>query len=468
VCAVCHGESLEGAAQGVALVGTQLGHGDSVDAIASSIGRGYPELGMPAWQSVLAPEVIRNLAIYVAEQRQGIVDFADFNIYNPLTLPTEPIHTRLHSVAVEVVIEDIAPLPYSIAPLPDGRILLSEKLRGLSVISQEGKQSELIAGLPRIYAEAVKRGPIKYGNGWMLDVALHPDFRNNGWIYLSYGDRCENCNPVSRETGRPVSMNKLIRGRLLEERWVDSETIWQTEVENYTPVADVVAGGRIAFDDRGHVFMSVGMKGVERTGIQDLSKPYGKIHRVHDDGRIPRDNPFVDVEGAVPSTWSFGHRSPQGLEYDPVSGELWGTEMGPRGGDELNRLIAGGNFGWPLFSLGAEYDGRAVDDGERLGVEWSMADIQQPVVDLTPGPAVSSFVIYRGDAFPAWRDHFIVGSLKVMNLYRFKLEGNQLVERELILSDMGRIRDIEIDPQGAILLLLEHDAGSKIVRLIAG
>jgi glucose/arabinose dehydrogenase/mono/diheme cytochrome c family protein len=465
-CAVCHGDALQGAAQGAPLVGTDLQHGDSLEDIASSIRKGYPERGMPAWETTLPPESIRNLAIYVAEQRQGIVDFIDFNIYNPLTIPTEPIETRLYSLGVEVVIEDIAALPYSIAPLPDGRILLSEKLRGLSVISTDGRQSALIAGLPTIYGEAVKEGPIKYGNGWMLDVALHPDYADNGWIYLSYGDRCQDCNAVSREMNLPVSMNKLIRGRLRDGLWIDSEIIWSTEFENYTPSADVVAGGRITFDGQGHVFMSVGMKGMRRTGIQDLSKPYGKIHRVHEDGRIPDDNPFIGVEGAVPSTWSFGHRSPQGLEYDRLTDELWGTEMGPRGGDELNRLIAGGNFGWPLFSLGAEYDGRAVDDGERLGVEWSMEDIQQPVVDLTPGPAVSSFVIYRGDVFPLWRDHFIVGSLKGTNLYRFELKKGQLVDRELMYSGMGRIRDIEVDPQGAILLLLEHDAGSKIVRLV--
>jgi glucose/arabinose dehydrogenase len=341
-------------------------------------------------------------------------------------------------------------------------------MRGLSVISADGEHSALISGLPKIYDDAPAHDPVsqlRFGIGWMLDVALHPGYASNGWIYISYGDRCEGCNAASIEEGLPVSMNKLIRGRLRDGAWVDQQVVWQTEVENYTTMTDVVAGGRIAFDGDGHVFMSIGMKGNDRSGIQVLTKPYGKIHRMYDDGGVPEDNPFYDVAGAVPTTWTYGHRSPQGLEFDPAGGKLWGTEMGPRGGDELNRLIAGGNFGWPLFSLGAEDDGRAVDDGERLGVEWDMADIQQPVVDLTPGPAVSSFVIYQGAAFPQWSGQFLVGSLKGTDLYRFVIEDDQLQHRELLLTGMGRIRDVEVGPEGLLYMLLEHDAGSKIVRL---
>jgi glucose/arabinose dehydrogenase/cytochrome c553 len=467
-CAVCHGDTLQGAAQGVPLVGVDLQYGDSIEALSQSIAGGYPERGMPAWAETLAPESIHALAILIAEQRKGIVKFLDFNVYTPLVIPSEPISTELVGVKAEVVAEDLAPLPYSIAPLPDGRILLTEKMRGLSIISADGEQSALISGLPEFYNDAAHPSPenqLKYGTGWILDVALHPDYASNGWIYISYGDRCEGCNAASIEEKLPVSMNILIRGKLRNGAWVDQQVLWQTEVENYTTLTDVVAGGRIAFDHDGHVFMSVGMKGVDRSGIQDLSKPYGKIHRMYDDGGVPEDNPFFDKKGAVPTTWTYGHRSPQGLEFDPSSGKLWGTEMGPRGGDELNWLMPGGNFGWPLFSLGAEYDGRAVDDGERLGVEWSMADIQQPVVDLTPGPAVSSFVIYQGAAFPQWSGQFLVGSLKGTDFYRFEIEHNRLVHSELLFTDMGRIRDVEVGPQGRLYLLLEHSAGSKIVRL---
>jgi glucose/arabinose dehydrogenase len=215
------------------------------------------------------------------------------------------------------------------------------------------------------------------------------------------------------------------------------------------------------------VFVSVGIKGAgEQDGIQDLATPYGKIHRVRDDGRIPEDNPFVGRAGAMPSIWTYGHRSPQGLEVDPRTGELWGTEMGQRGGDEVNHLRPGRNYGWPLTSRGLKYDGTPVDYGKELGIPLDLASIEQPVVDLTPSPAISSFVIYQGEAFPEWQGDFIVGSLKATELYRFEIEGDQLVHSETLLTDLARIRDVAIGLRGEIYLLLEHASGSRIVRLV--
>jgi len=248
---------------------------------------------------------------------------------------------------------------------------------------------------------------------------------------------------------------------------VDQEVIWKAAPETYTPTPDMAAGGRTSFDPRGYVFISVGMKGWDNhTGIQDLSLPYGKIHRVWDDGRIPDDNPFVDSPGALPSIWTYGHRSPQGLEFDPRSGRLWGTEMGPRGGDEINLLRPGRNYGWPLTSKGVDYDGTPVEYGRDLGIVFDLADIEQPLVDLTPSPAVSSFVVYAGDAFPAWRGDLIVGSLKATELYRFRFEGETPVAQEVLLRDLARIRDVETTPDGSLLLLLEHADGGRIVRLV--
>jgi glucose/arabinose dehydrogenase len=264
-------------------------------------------------------------------------------------------------------------------------------------------------------------------------------------------------------------MNKLVRGRIKDGRWVDEEVIWQVPVELYGTVPDIGAGGRIAFDADGHIFFSVGIRGVDNhTGVQDLSKPWGKIHRLLDDGRIPLDNPFIDVPGAFKSIWTYGHRSPQGLEFRHLTGELWGTEMGPRGGDEINRLLPGRNFGWPLYSKGLNYDGTPVAYGTRLGIEFDLEDIEQPVVDLTPSPAVSSFIFYTGSAFPEWRNNIIVGSLKARSIYRMELEENKVVHTETLLRDLARIRDIETGPQGEIYVLLEHTSGGQIVRLVPG
>ena len=230
----------------------------------------------------------------------------------------------------------------------------------------------------------------------------------------------------------------------------------------------MAAGGRIAFDGKGHVFLSVGIKGgSEFAGVQDLSLPYGKIHRVNDDGSIPADNPFVKTAGAMPSIWTYGHRSPQGLEFDRDTGRLWGTEMGPRGGDEVNLLLPGRNYGWPLYSKGMNYDGTPVAYGKQLGIELDMNQIEQPKVDLTPSPAVSSFVIYKGRGLSqmaratCWWER-----LKATELYRMEVRGDRVVHTETLVSGLGRIRDVSTDAAGRVYLLIENAAGSRIVRLV--
>ena len=262
-------------------------------------------------------------------------------------------------------------------------------------------------------------------------------------------------------------MNTLIRGRIVQGAWVDEEIIWKATPDTYTSTPDMAAGGRISFDGEGSVFLSIGMKGPNNhVGIQDLRLPYGKIHRVLDDGSIPSDNPFLDTPGAMKSIWSYGHRSPQGLEFNRQTGQLWGTEMGPRGGDELNLLLPGRNFGWPLYSKGVNYDGSPVEYGKDLGIEFDLADIEQPVVDLTPSPAVSSFIFYEGDAFPNWQHNALVGTLKATELYRMVVQGDKVVHQETLLKSLARIRDIESGPDGNIYLLLEHASGGQIVRLV--
>jgi glucose/arabinose dehydrogenase len=460
-CAVCHGEDLRGAAQAGPLIGVELPGGDSVEAIAASISRGNPDTGMPSWKATFSQEQIRQLAIFVAETRAGMV-FSDFRVGAPFELPLDPVDSKRHRFQLEPVIEGLDRYPYSIAALPDGRILLTEKTRGLTIVSTLGVQSSLIEGAPIGHAMHMARDTIQFGTGYLMDVALHPNYANNGWIYLHHGHQCLDCAKPTRRRPSPASMNRLIRGRIKDGHWVDEQTIWSARREHYTTNTEMAAGGRIAFDPDGFVFISVGMKaGYE--GIQDLRFPYGKIHRVHDDGRIPLDNPFIDVGGAIKSTWTYGHRSPQGLEFDPAHGLLWGTEMGPRGGDEVNLLKRGRNYGWPLFSKGIHYNGNRVGTG--IVTELTLADIEQPVVDLTPGPAVSSLVIYQGDAFPAWRGNLLVGTLKGTELYRIEVKDGRLVSRETLLGPLARIRDIEVEPDGNVLLLLEHRTESQIVRM---
>ncbi len=311
-CAVCHGESLQGAPQGTALVGADLLHGNSIKDIATSTAEGFLERGMPGFSPALSDEQIWTMAIFISEQRQG-TNLSDFRYNAPLEIPSGVVESEHHAFSIETVIDGLDPLPFSIEPLPDGRLLLSEKRRGLSIISKNGEQSDPIQGAPKAYADSFNFVGQPMGLGWMMDVALHPDYAENGWIYIQFGNRCAGCNTLSRQSGQDVSMNKLVRGRIRDGAWVDEEVLWKANFEHYTIMPEIATGGRITFDNEGYVFFSVGIKGpLEHIGIQDLSTPYGKIMRLHDDGRIPADNPYLDMPDAQPAMWTFGHRNPQG------------------------------------------------------------------------------------------------------------------------------------------------------------
>ena len=468
-CAVCHGDRMAGAAQGSALVGADLRHGDSIDALIRSIGEGYPERGMPSFGGMRDADEIQSLAALIAEQRLGY-DYGarHMRFDEPLVIPPGVVASTLHEFRLETIVEGLDQLPYSIAPLADGSILVTEKMRGLRIISPSGEKSPLIAGTPRVYPDdlAIPGQSLVLGVGFLMDVIPHPKFEENGWIYLHFTERCEDCNERSRREGRPVSMNKIVRGRIRAGAWVDEEVIWSTGLENYTSHPDVDAGGRLAFDDDGHLFFSIGKKaGDWDEGIQSLGKPYGKIYRLRDDGRIPADNPFVGTAGAIESIWTLGHRNPQGLEFDLVTGQLWSTEHGQRGGDEINHLLPGRNYGWPLHMLGMRYDGTSNDFAEQRGIEFDLEDIEMPVVSFTPSPAISSFVVYRGEAFPRWQGQLIVGTLRGKTLYRVAVNGNG-IERKPLMTNLARIRDVEVDRDGSILLLVEHESGARILRMV--
>ncbi len=464
-CAVCHGEDLEGAAQGTPLRG-ELVHGEAMADVVASITTGFVDSGMPSWDDIFSPVEIQGLAMYVLETRAN-VGYVTSNYDAPLEIPGDVFETEHHAFRLETLVDDLDPLPFSLAPLPDGSLLVTEKTKGVRIVGPGGELSPLIEGTPKAFDDIYQmdsRIDIERGMGWLFDILLHPDYAENGWIYLYHGHRCEDCNAVSRERDRPVSMNRMVRGRIRDGVWVDEEVIWQADIEDYSLAGDVGAGGRAIFDDQGHLYFTLGSKG-SMAGIQSLAAPWGKTHRINDDGSIPSDNPFAGQDGVYESIYTYGHRSPQGLEYDAASGTLWGSEHGPRGGDEINLLLPGGNYGWPLFSLGLDYDGTPVEYGEAIGIDVDLSEIEQPVVDLTPSPAVSSFIISDSDQFPAWRGDYLVGSLKARSLFRVEIENNEFVSQELLFDGIGRIRDIEQGPNGDIYLLFEHDAGGKIVRL---
>lgn len=473
-CAVCHAEDLNGKTIGPSLL-TDLTHGAGVTELISSIANGYPEKAMPAWNNTLISSQIRALAIFILEKRTVSTGDASMGLGEPPTIPSGTLKTELHNFTLETWFDKGLEHPYSIAPLPDGRILATEKAQGLSVISADGKTKTLIADTPMVFDDGTLRGNTFAGNGWMHDVELHPNFASNGWIYLSHGHRCTGCNTESQKTGEPVVMAQLLRGRIKDNRWVDEEIIWRAPIETYMTGLENGIGARITFDNKGYVYLSLGNMGGNYAGAQDLDKPYAKTLRVHDDGRIPTDNPFINTEGAIPSIWTLGHRNPQGLSYDLSSNTLWEAEHGPRGGDEANVLLPGKNYGWPLVSLGIDYDGSPISYGKKLGIEFDPADLEPTVIDWTPSLGVSNIAFYQNTfnsdqfeskkGFPKWNNNMLVATLAQNDVLRIETDGRNVLHSETLITDLGRIRDIETGWQGEIYFIIEHSTGSSIILM---
>lgn len=411
----------------------------------------------------LSDATVKALALFISEQRQELPSIVESHIPS---IPTSIVTTKLHNFNVELITE-VGKGPYSIEPLPDGRLLLVEKVRGLSVIDADGNQGDLITGTPRVWSEiASARGSLAV-LGSMLDVELHPDYRNNGWIYLSHSDRCQ----LDCGSPWPVTMVRVIRGRLEGNQWIDTEVIWSVDKSRYTIVPDAVASGRLAFDQSGFGYVTVGGKSTY-DNLHVMDTPYGKIHRFGIDGTIPTDNPFwLDDQSRDPtssrnSVFTYGHRTAQGLTTDPITGDIWSSEMGPRGGDEINLVKRGGNYGWPLYTEGLDYDGEYITIGEDLGLDFEFSETIPPVVDFTPAPSLSNLTFYTGEQFPEWQQDILIGSLRAQTLFRVRIREGQLIEHEKLLTKLGRIRDVEVGPKGFVYLLLEHGETGSLLRLV--
>jgi glucose/arabinose dehydrogenase len=251
-------------------------------------------------------------------------------------------------------------------------------------------------------------------------------------------------------------MTKIVRGRLRDGAWTDEQEIWSAPLSTYRGGGRHF-GCRLAFDGKGFLFFSVGDRGA-MNHAQELQRPNGKIHRIHDDGRIPADNPFLNQKGALPSLWTLGNRNPQGLTFDPATGLLWSTEHGPRGGDELNIIERGRNYGWPLITYGTNYNRTIISkDTARDGLE-------QPVIQWTPSIAVCGIDFYTGDAFPKWKGNLFVTALANKSLRRLVIENNRVTHQETLLKDISRLRDVGTGPDGNLYLL--YSRPGKLVRLV--
>ena len=346
------------------------------------------------------------------------------------------VNTEKVSFQVQTFIDGFE-IPWGMAFLPDNRMLVTDRIGDLWIVAIDGKDKVKVIGeVPNVRSK---------GQGGMLDVEVHPDFNNNSYIYLSYSD--DDLNNKSHTS--------LIRAKLVNNRLVDSQIIFRPEEKFFTKKS-LHFGSRIIFDDDGFIYFCIGDRG-DRDLAQNLDMPNGKMYRIRDDGTIPIDNPFYYTKGAIKSIWSYGHRNPQGLAIHPLTRQLWEAEHGPRGGDEVNIILKGHNYGWPVITYGKNYSGTIIS---KLTHHEGM---DQPVFHWTPSIAVCGIAFYDGDQFPEWNNNLLATSLKFERLHRIELDGLNMVKDEIIFEAGSRVRDIEVGPDGMIYVALE-DPG-RIVKL---
>lgn len=423
-CAGCHGDNLEKFEQ------KDWMYGDDNSSIVESITYGREEMGMPAFEETFTKEEVSALAEYV---KKGIPD--DKESLKPALSANQTVKSEEQDFIVDTVVSGLE-VPWGLEFLPNGDLLIAE--RSAKLYRYTNYELQEISGLPPIMVK---------GQGGLMDLELHPDYENNGWIYFSYsGYADENQNE---------GCTNVMRAKLDGNQLVDQEVIF-----NGFPDSNKGHhwGCKLEFDKEGYLFFGVGDRGSRDVNPQSLSNTNGKIHRVNDDGSIPPDNPFIDTPNAVRSIYSYGHRNPQGTCMNPETGEIWETEHGPRGGDELNLIKPGINYGWPVISYGINYNGtRFTDITEKEGMA-------QPVVYWDPSIAPCGTTFVKGDRYKNWKNNILVGSLRFMYLERIVLDGEKVTHQEKLLEGIGRVRNVEMSPNGYIYVAIENPG--RILRLI--
>jgi glucose/arabinose dehydrogenase len=331
-------------------------------------------------------------------------------------------------------------MPWASALLPNGDMLVTERVGKLRLVKDGKLDPQEISGIPEVFYK---------GQGGLLDIALHPDYKSNGWIYISYSSP----KAAGEEGDEGGANTALIRAKLKDHALTDIQPLFKA-IPNVKGSPHY--GGRIVFDKKGYVFLSLGERG-QKENSQSLAKDQGKVVRLHEDGKIPTDNPFVKTEGARPEIWTYGHRNPQGMVIHPTTGVIWETEHGPQGGDELNIIEKGKNYGWPLITFGIDYDNSIISkDTARTGLE-------QPVIYWRPSIAPCGMTFVTSDKFKDWKGDLLVGSLKFMYLQHLVVKGNKVTSREIIFDKIGRVRDVRQAWDGNIYVVLENSG--KVVRI---
>jgi glucose/arabinose dehydrogenase len=354
--------------------------------------------------------------------------------------------THLHAYTVHEVAGGLEN-PWSMDWLPNGDMLVTERPGRIRIVRNGMLLPGEVEGVPTVRAR---------GQGGLLEVKVHPDFARNQYLYLTMS------KPSDAEGSEGTTA--LMRGKLVDDRLTDLEELFEAKAWSG---GGNHFGSRIVFDGNGHLFMTVGDRGarpdpatVFEHPAQDRSNHQGTVLRLNEDGTVPSDNPFVGQSDMLPEIWSYGHRNPQGLAMHPETGDLWDTEHAPQGGDEVNLVLPGLNYGWPVIGWGLQYGGSVIHESTHRD------GMQQPRYIWVPSIGASGLMIYDGDQFPLWRGNLFAGGLAGENIGRLMLDGQSIIGEERVFDGMGRVRDIRQGPDGFIYVATEHrGAPSSIYRL---
>nr|WP_321484616.1 PQQ-dependent sugar dehydrogenase [uncultured Draconibacterium sp.] len=422
-CASCHGANL-GGGNAASLVDGIWQFGAEDGYVFRNIKFGIAHLGMPSYEAALNDGEIRAIMSYIRESENKV------GAQKPPI--AKEIETLDYKIDVEIFAEGLE-VPWAIDFIDENVALITERPGRLRVVENGKLLDDPVKNTPEVLNE---------GQGGLLDVAVDPDYNENGWIYLAYSHELTS----GFDGNRSPAMTRIVRGKIENNSWTDEEVLFEAAHDSYRTTRHHY-GCRIVFDPQGHLYFAIGDRGAGYQA-QDFTLPNGKVHRINKDGSIPEDNPFVDEDGAVKSLFSLGNRNIQGMAIHPGTGELWVTEHGPMGGDELNLIESGKNYGWETITYGRNYNGTIItEETHRPGME-------QPNLYWRPSIAVCGLDFYRGDLFGKWKNKLLVGALKYEEVRLLQIEGDNVVHQEVIVKNQGRVRDVSSGPEGAIYVVL--------------
>jgi glucose/arabinose dehydrogenase len=418
-CGGCHGEKMD------AFVDRKWKYGNSREDLFKGIKHGYADGGMPAYDSAFNDKEIYALADYILE---GIKNLKRYD-FDKAVKPENRFTSESQTVKLDTVFRGVESC-WSLAFLPNNEMLVTEKSGRLFRVKKD-RSKNIVSGTPEVSSE---------GQGGLMDVVLHPAYKKNNLIYISY-------SAVKNEGTTVLTTTAIMRAKLTGDKLTEQQVIFEALPYSRTRHH---YGSRMVFGRDGLLYFSVGERGNEKQNPQTTSNDLGKIHRVKDDGSIPADNPFVKTPGAKASIYSYGHRNPQGLTIDPSTGLLWSHEHGPRGGDEINLPVAGKNYGWPAISFGINYNGKIITD------KTAMVGMEQPLLYWIPSIAPSGMAFVEGNRYKGWKGNLLVGSLRFKYLNRCQVTNGKITKEELLLKNIGRLRDVRMGPDGYIYVAVEN------------